>query len=55
MIVPVGATVSYRIVSVTIADSFSPGGMTFNVVTFLLVMFFAFFYASIAFNAKVFD
>ena len=35
-----------------IADSLSPGGLTFNVVTFLLVMFFAFFYASIAFNAK---
>jgi len=35
-----------------IADSLSPGGLTFNVATFLLVMFFAFFYASIAFNAK---
>ena len=35
-----------------IADSLAPGGITFNVVTFLLVMFFAFFYASIAFNAK---
>ncbi len=35
-----------------IADSLAPGGLTFNVVTFLLVMFFAFFYASIAFNAK---
>ena len=35
-----------------IADSLTPGGITFNVVTFLLVMFFAFFYASIAFNAK---
>jgi len=35
-----------------IADSLAPGGITFNVVTFLLIMFFAFFYASIAFNAK---
>ncbi len=35
-----------------IADSLTPGGITFNIVTFLLVMFFAFFYASIAFNAK---
>ena len=35
-----------------IADSLSPGGVVFNIVTFLLVMFFAFFYASIAFNAK---
>jgi len=35
-----------------IADALSPGGVVFNIVTFLLVMFFAFFYASIAFNAK---
>ena len=35
-----------------ISDSLAPGGLTFNVVTFLLVMFFAFFYASIAFKAK---
>ena len=35
-----------------IADALAPGGLVFNVVTFLLVMFFAFFYASIAFNAK---
>ncbi len=35
-----------------IADSLSPGGLTFNIATFLLIMFFAFFYASIAFNAK---
>ena len=38
--------------AIAIADSLAPGGITFNVVTFLLVMFFAFFYASIAFNAK---
>jgi preprotein translocase subunit SecY len=36
----------------SIADALSPGGLLFNVLTFLLVMFFAFFYASIAFNAK---
>jgi len=39
-------------IALAIADSLAPGGITFNVVTFLLVMFFAFFYASIAFNAK---
>lgn len=38
--------------ALAIADTLSPGGMAFNIVTFLLVMFFAFFYASIAFNAK---
>jgi preprotein translocase subunit SecY len=37
---------------VAIADLLTPGGLIFNVVTFILVMFFAFFYASIAFNAK---
>jgi len=37
---------------VAIADSLAPGGITFNVATFILVVFFAFFYASIAFNAK---
>jgi preprotein translocase subunit SecY len=35
-----------------IADSLSPGGLTFNIITFILILFFAFFYASIAFNAK---
>ena len=35
-----------------IADTLAPGGMAFNAVTFLLVVFFAFFYASIVFNAK---
>ncbi len=35
-----------------IADTLSPGGLVFNIVTFVLVVFFAFFYASIAFNAK---
>ncbi|RUM72541.1 MAG: preprotein translocase subunit SecY, partial [Sulfurovum sp.] len=35
-----------------IADALAPGNITFTIATFLLVMFFAFFYASIAFNAK---
>ena len=35
-----------------IADALAPGGILFNIATFILVMFFAFFYASIAFNAK---
>ncbi len=35
-----------------IADFLAPGSLAFNVTTFILVMFFAFFYASIAFNAK---
>jgi preprotein translocase subunit SecY len=39
-------------IATAVADSLAPGGLTFNVVTFILVMFFAFFYASIAFNAK---
>jgi preprotein translocase subunit SecY len=39
-------------VLIAIADTLSPGGIVFNIATFILVMFFAFFYASIAFNAK---
>jgi preprotein translocase subunit SecY len=35
-----------------IADILAPGGVVFNVVTFLMIIFFAFFYASIQFNAK---
>ena len=35
-----------------VADTLSPGGIGFNIATFILVVFFAFFYASIAFNAK---
>ncbi len=35
-----------------IADILHPGGLVYNTVMFLLVIFFAFFYASIAFNAK---
>jgi preprotein translocase subunit SecY len=34
------------------ADFLAPGGIAYNVIMFLLVVFFAFFYASIAFNAK---
>jgi preprotein translocase subunit SecY len=37
---------------VSIADALAPGGIVFTLSTFILVMFFAFFYASIAFNAK---
>ncbi len=37
---------------VQIADVLAPGGLVFNIITFLLVVFFAFFYASITFNAK---
>jgi len=39
-------------IATTIADALSPGGIGFSIATFLLVVFFAFFYASIAFNAK---
>ena len=35
-----------------IADILHPGGYVFNVLDFALVVFFAFFYASITFNAK---
>ena len=35
-----------------IADALKPGGIAFNIATFILVVFFAFFYASIVFNAK---
>ncbi len=38
--------------AVKVADFLAPGGVVFNVATFLMVIFFAFFYASIAFNAK---
>ena len=39
-------------IAVTIADALTPGGIVFNLVTFILIVFFAFFYASIVFNAK---
>ena len=35
-----------------ISDALSPGGYLFNILMFLGVVFFAFFYASIVFNAK---
>ncbi len=35
-----------------ISDILTPGGVVFNVLMFLLIIFFAFFYASIQFNAK---
>jgi len=35
-----------------LADFLSPGSIGFNVLMFVFVLFFAFFYASIAFNAK---
>ncbi|WP_456393715.1 preprotein translocase subunit SecY [Nitratifractor sp.] len=35
-----------------VADILHPGGLVYNAIMFLLVVFFAFFYASIAFNAK---
>jgi len=35
-----------------VADALKPGGIAFNIATFVLVVFFAFFYASIVFNAK---
>jgi len=35
-----------------ISDALSPGGYLFNILMFLFVVFFAFFYASIVFNAK---
>ena len=35
-----------------VADALNPNGYFFNVLTFLFVVFFAYFYASIVFNAK---
>ncbi len=35
-----------------VADILHPGGLVYNSLMFILVIFFAFFYASIAFNAK---
>ncbi|MCH9739717.1 MAG: preprotein translocase subunit SecY [Epsilonproteobacteria bacterium] len=39
-------------IALGVADALTPGGIVFNLVTFILVVFFAFFYASIVFNAK---
>ena len=36
----------------SISDALSPGGLLFNTLKFALIIFFAFFYASIQFNAK---
>ena len=35
-----------------ISDMLTPGGMLYNILMFVLIIFFAFFYASIQFNAK---
>jgi preprotein translocase subunit SecY len=37
---------------VALSDALHPGGILFNILTFVLVIFFAFFYASIVFNGK---
>jgi len=39
-------------VAMAIADALTPGSLLYNVLMFILVIFFAFFYASIQFNAK---
>ena len=35
-----------------ISDNLTPGGLLYNILMFILIIFFAFFYASIQFNAK---
>jgi len=39
-------------IAMAIADALTPGSLLYNVLMFVLVIFFAFFYASIQFNAK---
>ncbi len=39
-------------IAMAISDALSPGGVLYNVLMFIFVIFFAFFYASIQFNAK---
>ena len=39
-------------IALAITDALTPGGLLYNVLLFALVIFFAFFYASIQFNAK---
>jgi preprotein translocase subunit SecY len=39
-------------IAMAIADALTPGNLLYNVLMFILVIFFAFFYASIQFNAK---
>lgn len=39
-------------IATAISDALTPGGLLYNILMFLFVIFFAFFYASIQFNAK---
>ncbi len=39
-------------IATAIGDALTPGGLLYNVLMFVFVIFFAFFYASIQFNAK---
>ncbi len=39
-------------IAMSVADALTPGGLLYNVLMFVFVIFFAFFYASIQFNAK---
>jgi len=39
-------------IAMAIADALTPGSLLYNILMFVLVIFFAFFYASIQFNAK---
>ena len=39
-------------IAMAISDALTPGGLLYNILMFILVIFFAFFYASIQFNAK---
>jgi len=39
-------------IATAISDALTPGGLLYNVLMFIFVIFFAFFYASIQFNAK---
>ncbi len=39
-------------IALAITDALTPGGVLYNVLMFALIIFFAFFYASIQFNAK---
>ena len=39
-------------IAIAISDALTPGGLLYNVLMFVFVIFFAFFYASIQFNAK---
>jgi len=39
-------------IATAISDALTPGGMLYNILMFIFIIFFAFFYASIQFNAK---